>query len=68
MEKERKKERQKDKWKERKGKEGMCAVLSGKVALGPPIRAADPKTGFGAFPSGPAKTLRSQCKGPGFDS
>lgn len=33
MEKERKKERQKDKWKERKGKEGMCAVLSGKGGL-----------------------------------
>ena len=33
MEKERKKERQKDNRKERKGKEGMRAVLSGKGGL-----------------------------------
>ena len=33
MEKERRKGRQKEKWKERKGKEGMCAVLSGKGGL-----------------------------------
>lgn len=39
------------------------------MALGPLVRAADPGTGFGDFPSGPAKTPCGsvQC-GPGFDS